>query len=70
MPLQNWERHYPILHDLFGEHSEILVPSHPLGYLVSIDAENVRRAAHKTEAAARVIRLGACCPTLYIRITA
>lgn len=56
MPLQNWERLYPTLYQFFGAHEEILNPTHPLGYLVSIDEENIRRAAAKTEAAARIIR--------------
>jgi len=55
MPLPDWKRYYPFLHKLFGAYEGILQPSHPLGYLVSIDQENVRRAAAKTEASCRCL---------------
>lgn len=73
MSLLNWERNYPVLYELFGAHEKILTPSHPLGYLISIDEENVRRAALKTEGAARIVRLaapdwlGAKCHTIIVR---
>lgn len=56
MPLPNWESWYPTLNEFFGAHEQILGPSHPLGYLVSIDDDNVRTAAVKTEAAARIVK--------------
>lgn len=53
---KNLKHRYRSLVELFGPYEEVLQPSHPLGYLIGIDQENVRRAAYKTDQSVRLVK--------------